>query len=135
MSLSTNKRELPSCRMLVTQTHTMITVITVVFTISLGLRMTTYLLAEPSSIINFLLVLNLLRDVSANVGGDGRTPFHMSQISKSDHGETSFRSRQQNRQLSKTPRISFRESEHDEQLPHFPRLRRKVSVPIGIRQT
>src|SRR5579859_1753890 len=59
----------------------------------------------------------------------------MSQISKSDHGETSFRSRQQNRQISETPRISFRESEHDEQLPRFSRLRRKVSAPIGIRQT
>src|SRR5579859_6381433 len=59
----------------------------------------------------------------------------MSQISQSDHGETSFRSQQQNRQLSETPRISFRETEHDEQLPRFSRLRRKVSAPIGIRQT
>src|SRR5579859_5824121 len=59
----------------------------------------------------------------------------MSQISQSDHGETSFRSRQQNRQLSEMPRISFRESEHDEQLPRFSRVRREVSAPIGIQQT
>src|SRR5579859_6144928 len=59
----------------------------------------------------------------------------MSQISQSDHGETSFCSGQQNRQLSETPQISFCESEHDEQLPRFSRLRRKVSTPIGIRQT
>ena len=113
----------------------MITVVIVAFTISLGLQMTTYLLAESPEQFNIVylsFLLTLLRDVSANVGGDGRTPFHMSQISKSDHGETSFRSRQQNRQLSETPQISFRESEHDEQLPRFSRLRRKVSVPIGI---
>src|SRR5579859_2596444 len=71
MSLSTNNRELPSCRMLVAQTYTMITVVIVAITISLGLRMTTYLLAEPfeqSSIITFLLVLNLLRDVPQVLG-------------------------------------------------------------------
>src|SRR5579859_1856522 len=39
------------------------------------------------------------------------------------------------RQLSEMPRISFHESEHDEQLPRFSRLRRKVSAPIEIRQT
>src|SRR5579859_68478 len=135
MSLSTNNRELPSCRMLVTQTHTMITVIIVVFTISLGLRMTTYLLAEPSSIINFLLVLNFLRDVSARVGGGGKCRSHMPRIYESNHDGTLPRSRQPNRKVSETPRISSRESGHDEQLPRFSRLRRKISAPIGIRQT
>src|SRR5579859_5088754 len=111
MSLSTNNRKLPSCCVLaISATYTMITVVIVAFTISLGLQMTTYLLAESPEHVYLFLVLSLLRDVSANVGGDGRTPFHMSQISKSDHGETSFRSRQQNRQLSETPRITFRES-------------------------
>src|SRR5579859_1813876 len=131
MSLSTNNRELPSCRMLVTQTHTMITVIIVVFTISLGLRMTTYLLAEPSSIINFVLVLNLLRDVSARVGGGGKCRSHMPRIYASNHDGTLPRSRQPNRKVSETPRISSRELEHDGTLPRFFNFLRDISARVG----